>query len=90
MAAALRLIVKEPEPGTTFFINAVVSFVRTTANTILLAVHCAFVTTREVAAAAKLTVPAILLIVCAPVVPPAVMARSKPRDPFALNRQRST
>ena len=36
-------------------------------------VQSEFVTTRDVAAAAKFTLPLVLLIVCAPVVPPAVI-----------------
>jgi hypothetical protein len=65
--------VKEPAPGTTFLITAVVSFVRTVANTIDEAVHSALVTTKEEAAAAKFTVPDGLSIVTAPVVPAAVL-----------------
>ena len=63
VAAAPRLIVKEPAPGTTFFMYAVVSFVRTVANTIDEVVHSAFVTVSAEAAAAKFTVPEGLSIV---------------------------
>ena len=49
------------------------SLVATVAMTTLLAVTRSQVTTSEVAAAAKFTRPEVLLIVCAPVVPPAVM-----------------
>jgi hypothetical protein len=73
VASAPRLIVKEPAPGTTFFMYAVVSFVLTTAKTIDDVVQSEFVTTNDVAPAAKFTVPDGLLIVCAPVVPDAVL-----------------
>ena len=73
VAAASRLIVNEPAPGTTFFIVAVASLVRTTGSTIELVVQSEFVTTKEVAPAAKFTVPEGLFIVCAPVVPAAVL-----------------
>ena len=63
VAAALKLIVKEPAAGTTFLITAVASFVRIVANTRLFAVTKLFVTTRLVAAGAKLTVPDALLMV---------------------------
>ena len=73
VAAALRLIVKEPAAGTTFLICAVASFVRTSANTSEAVVQSELVTTSAVAPAAKLTVPLGLFIVCAPVVPAAVL-----------------
>ena len=73
VAAALRLIVNEPDPGTTFLITAVASFVLITGSTIELVVQSEFVTTKEVAPAAKFTVPLGLFIVCAPVVPAAVL-----------------
>jgi hypothetical protein len=57
------LIVKDPAAGTTFLIVAVVSLVLTTAKTMLAVVTSEFVTTKDVAAAAKLTVPEVLLIV---------------------------
>jgi hypothetical protein len=52
---------------------AVVSFVPIETRITLEVVQSELVTTREVAAAAKFTDPDALLIVCAPVVPPAVM-----------------
>lgn len=67
----------DPFAGTTFLITAVASFVRITHSTIELVVQNEFVTTRLVAAAAKLTVPDGLSIVAAPVVPPAVIVVSK-------------
>ena len=73
VAAAERLIVNEPAAGTTFLICAVASFVRTVANTIELVVQRELVTTSEIAPAAKLTVPLGRSIVCAPVVPAAVL-----------------
>src|SRR5262245_58164979 len=56
--------------------SAVPSLVRTVANTKLLTVTKLLVTVNEVAAAAKLTVPATLLIVVLPVAPPAVTVPS--------------
>ena len=73
VALASRLIVNEPAPGTTFLITAVVSFVRTVANTIELVVQSEFVTTSEEVPPKKFTVPDGLFIVCAPVVPAAVL-----------------
>jgi hypothetical protein len=85
VAAAVRLIVKEPASGTTFFISAVVSFVLTTAKTIDDVVQSEFVTTNDVAPAAKFTVPDGLLIVCAPVVPDAVLvAKNAIRPSFLM------
>lgn len=84
VAAAPRLIVKEPAPGTTFFMYAVVSFVLTTAKTMDAVVHSEFVTNNEVAPAAKFTVPDGLLIVCAPVVPVAVLVAKNAVRPSAL------
>ena len=69
---APRLIVNDPAAGTTFSTHAVASFVLTTANTIDEAVQRLLVTTSVFVAAAKLTVPDALLMVCAPVVPAAV------------------
>jgi hypothetical protein len=66
------VIVKDPAAGTTFLIVAVESFDRTTAKTSDVVETNELVTTSDVAAAAKFTVPDILLIVWAPVVPPAV------------------
>ena len=63
VAAAPRLIVNEPDPGTTFFMVAVVSFVLTTAKTIDDVVQSEFVTTSDEAPAAKFTVPDGMLIV---------------------------
>jgi hypothetical protein len=73
VAAAFRRIVNCPAPGSTFLISAVVSFVLTTAKTIDDVVQSEFVTINDVAPAAKFTVPDGLLIVCAPVVPVAVL-----------------
>lgn len=73
VAFAPRLIVNEPAVGTTFLMYAVESFVRTVANTIEEVVQSELVTTSAVAPAAKLTVPLGLFIVCAPVVPAAVL-----------------
>ena len=69
VAPASRLIVNEPAAGTTFFIIAVASFVRTVANTMEEVVQSELVTTSAVAPIAKLTVPLGLFIVCGPVVP---------------------
>lgn len=79
---------KDPAAGVQFLSSAVASFVCTTQKTFDVAETSEFVTTREVAAAAKLTEPAILLMVCSPVVPPAVFVLSNPRDPLfeSLNR----
>ena len=63
----------DPDAGTTFLTTAVASFVRTTANTMLAVVTRLLVTTRLDAPAAKFTVPLGRLIVCAPVVPEAVL-----------------
>jgi hypothetical protein len=73
VAFAVKVIVNDPAAGTTFLIVAVVSFVRTTAKTILAVVTSAFVTTILNCPAAILTVPDGRLIVCAPVVPVAVL-----------------
>ena len=73
VAFAPRLIVNEPPAGTTFLMYAVASFVRTVANTIEEVVQSEFVTTSAEAPIAKLTVPLGLSIVCAPVVPAAVL-----------------
>ena len=81
MAAALRVIVKDPAPATTFFIVAVASFVRMTGKTREAVETRLFVTVRVVAPAAKFTVPALLFIVCAPVVAVAVFVASIPNDP---------
>ena len=55
----------------------VASLVATVARITLLVAAKEFVTTNEVASAAKLTEPAGLSIVCAPVVPPAVIVLSR-------------
>lgn len=55
---------------------AVASFVLTEAYTIEVVAHIELVTTRDVAHAAKFTVPDGLFIVCAPVVPVAVFVAS--------------
>ncbi len=57
------LMTNEPEPGTMFLTEQVESFVRAVARMIELAVTVELVTVRAVAAAAKLTVPFIRLIV---------------------------
>lgn len=73
VAAAVRVIVNDPAVHTMFLTVAVASFVRTTGKTRLDAVTRLFVTTILVAPAAKFTVPLGRLIVCAPVVPVAVL-----------------
>ena len=73
VAAAPSSIVNEPAAGTTFLMYAVASAVRTVANTSEEVVQSELVTTSAVAPAAKLTVPLGLFIVCAPVVPAAVL-----------------
>ena len=73
VAFAPRLIVNEPSAGTTFLMYAVVSFVRTVANTIEEAVQSELVTTIADVPPKKLTVALGLFIVCAPVVPAAVL-----------------
>ena len=75
VAAASRLIVNVPDPGTTFFIIAVASFVRTVANTSEDVVQSELVTVSAVAPAAKLTLPEGVLIVWLPVVPDMAFAR---------------
>lgn len=69
----VRYIVKLPAAATAFTLAAVASFVAMVQWITLDVVQSEFVTTRDVAAAAKFTDPLVLLIVCAPVVPPAVM-----------------
>ena len=76
VAAALAKSVNEPAAATAATDFMVVSFVPTVAMMMELVVTRESVTTRDVAAAAKFTVPAFLLIVCAPVVPPAVTVLS--------------
>ena len=83
VAAAERLMVNEPAAGTTFLIVAVASFVRITGRTIDDVVQSELVTTSEVAPAAKLTVPLGLFIVCAPVLPAAVLVARYDILPFA-------
>ena len=90
VAAAVRLIVNDPAPGTTFFICAVLSFVLTTAKTMLDVVQRLFVTTSDVADAAKFTVPDGLLIVCAPVVPAAVLVARCSTFPSFLMPDKTT
>jgi 2-keto-4-pentenoate hydratase len=63
VAAALACRVNDPAPATAATDLSVVSFVPTVQIMIELVVTRLSVTTREVAAAAKLTVPAFLLIV---------------------------
>ena len=63
VAAAPRFIVKEPAPGTTFFMYAVVSFVLTTAKTIDDVVQSELFTSLDVSPAAMFIVPDGLLIV---------------------------
>jgi hypothetical protein len=72
VAAAFANRVNEPAAATTDTVFMVVSAVPTVAVITLLVVTNELVTTREVAAAAKFTVPDCLLMVCAPVVPVAV------------------
>jgi hypothetical protein len=69
-------MVNDPLPATTRNPFAVVSFVAMVALMTLEVVQSELVTTREVAEAAKFTLPDALLIVCAPVVPAAVMVFS--------------
>jgi len=81
VAAALRVIVKDPAEATTFLIIAVGSFERMTGKIRDSVETSELVTVIEVAPAAKFTVPAALLIVRAPVVPAVVFVASMPNDP---------
>ena len=72
---------KDPAAATTFFIVAVASFVRMTGKTKDAVETRLFVTVSVVAPAAKFTVPALLFIVCAPVVAVGVFVASTPKDP---------
>lgn len=63
VAAAVRVITKEPDQGTTFLIVAVVSLVLTVTYTRLDVVQVLFVTVTVVQPAAMLTVPDGLFIV---------------------------
>ena len=81
VAAAFSVTTKLPEPGTTFLMTAVVSFVATHAITWLFAVTRLFVTVMEVPAAAMFTRPVGLLMVWLPVVPGAVMVEASERPP---------
>ena len=90
VAAVPRLMVNEPAAGTTFSIHAVASLVLITANTMDDVVHRLLVTTNEVAAAAKLTVPDALLMVCAPVVPAAVLVAANDVFPLSSTFNNST
>jgi hypothetical protein len=73
VAAAVKLIVNEPFPGTTFFMVAVASFVLITGKTIDDVVQSELSTTFEDSPAAMFIVPLGLLIVCTDVVPVAVL-----------------
>lgn len=74
VAAALPVIVNDQAAHTTLLTNvSVASAVLITVSTILLAVTRELVTTIDAAPIAIFTVPAGLLIVCAPVVHPAVI-----------------
>ena len=75
VAPASRLIVNEPEVGTTFLIIAVASFVRTVANTSEDVVQSELVTVSAVAPIAKFTLPLGRSIVWLPVVPDMAFAR---------------
>lgn len=87
--AAVKVIVNDPAAGTTFFMVAVVSFVRTTAKTMLDVVTRLFVTTILVAPASKFTVPLGRLIICAPVVPVAVLVANNATRPSFLTDNKS-
>lgn len=76
VTAAVVLIVNDPAAGTTFLIIAVLSLVIITHVIILAVVTSALVTTTELQAAAILTLPVGLSIVCAPTVPHAVIVAS--------------
>ena len=89
VAAAVNVIVNDPAAGTTFLIVAVVSFVRTTAKTMLEVVTSAFVTTRVDVPAKKLTVPDGRCIVCAPVAPVAVFVAQYDTLPSFLTVSKS-
>lgn len=85
VAAAVRLIVKEPAPGTTFFMVAVASFVLITGKIIDDVVQSELFTSLDVSPAAMFIVPDGLLIVCAPVVPDAVfVAKNAIRPSFLM------
>src|SRR5574343_96315 len=66
-------MVNEPEAGTTFLIVAVASFVLMVAKILLAVVTSEFVTVKDVAPAAKFTVPTGRSMVRAPVTPAAVL-----------------
>ena len=69
VAAAFAVIVKLPAAATAMTDFMVASLVATVATITLAVVTRELVTTSDEAAAAKLTEPTVLLIVCAPVVP---------------------
>jgi hypothetical protein len=70
------VITKLPEPGTTFLMTAVLSFVATHAITWLLVVTRLFVAVIDDPAAAMFTRPVGLLIVWLPVVPGGIIVES--------------
>ncbi len=76
-AAAVRLMVNEPLPGTTLSIIAVASLVRITGSIIDDVVQSELLTNLDDSPAAILIVPDGLLIVCTPVVPVAVLVEKK-------------
>lgn len=72
VVGATTFMVNEPAAATTDFTTQVASAVAATAVIIELAVTRLLVTTIEVAPAAIFTRPALLFMVCAPVVPGAI------------------
>jgi hypothetical protein len=83
VAAAFRVTTKLPEPGTTFLMTAVLSFVATHAITWLFAVTKLFVTVIDVPAAAIFTRPVGLLMVWLPVVPGVVIVEVSDSPPVS-------
>lgn len=73
VGAVVGKIVNEPAAATAIALRIVVSLVATVSMITLFTVTSELVTTSELAAAAKLTDPLGLLMVCAPVVAAAVM-----------------
>ena len=73
VGAPFAKMVKDPEPAAHWADFIVKSFVATVHCTTLVGDTKEFVTTNDLAPPEKLTLPLVLLIVCAPVMPNAVM-----------------
>ena len=82
-------MVNDPADGTAFLISAVASFVRIVQKTSDVADTRLLVTTTDVPPAAIFTVPDVLLIVCAPVVPVGVLVALKIKGSIVLTRNTS-